>query len=450
MIDTIDKPLAYVAFQGGGALGMAHLGAWQVISQHFQIVGTAGTSSGSIVAALCAAGFTPDEAIERFNQLNWSDYVKPKSWWKLWTERNAYYDGKHFQEWLKEQLSKGGNRGRKKVLPKLPNGDVTFANLYEFTQIYLAIVACDLHDEKAKPIVFDKDRLSDYGVSFAVRASISIPGFFEPLPLSGRSELLVDGGFLLNFPVEFLYEPANNMDGRHVIIGVRFKQRQKYLDAPNIIEILKATGDLMIRRGSLPPDYIKEKENYIDVAINVDDFNSLNFKLTPQQKTILVTQGENAAQKALIDYLESDKAKAGQVLNKIQSQMQARLDANTNEKLYKAVNWLSGKEKFVERVRQAALRKFSRLGEIDQRIKENIDNKLGQYIERIEYYIRDNYEFDYLTEPPKPTFIDVKVYIEALELLKNEIPPHLDNEVIQKIKEGIDFLKVRLSNYITD
>ena len=60
------KEKAYVAFQGGGALGVAHFGAWQAISEHFEIVGVAGTSSGSIIAALCAAGFSAEEAFERF------------------------------------------------------------------------------------------------------------------------------------------------------------------------------------------------------------------------------------------------------------------------------------------------------------------------------------------------------------------------------------------------
>lgn len=41
------------AFQGGGTLGMAHLGAWQVLAQRFHFDGVAGTSVGSIVAALC-------------------------------------------------------------------------------------------------------------------------------------------------------------------------------------------------------------------------------------------------------------------------------------------------------------------------------------------------------------------------------------------------------------
>ncbi len=166
-----EKMPAYIAFQGGGALGMAHLGAWREVLHKFNIVGTSGTSAGSIVAAFCASGYTPHHAIEIFHQLNWSNYVNRQSIWKLLSKQDAYSDGERFHKWLQSHLSA--------YVPKQEQ-DITFAELYQFKKIYLAIVATDLNNELGQPaIVFDKDKEPSTTVSFAVRASISVPLLFK-------------------------------------------------------------------------------------------------------------------------------------------------------------------------------------------------------------------------------------------------------------------------------
>ncbi|MBW4549224.1 MAG: AAA-like domain-containing protein [Symplocastrum torsivum CPER-KK1] len=281
---------AYVAFQGGGALGMAHLGAWQEVSQKFHIIGTAGTSAGSIVAAFCAAEYTPGHAIDTFSQLNWSKYVNRQRFWKLVLKRDAYSDGKRFHQWLRGKL--GANVGQPQ--------DITFAELYKSKNIYLAIVACDLNSKSGDPVVFDKDKEPHTTVSFAVRASISIPGFFKPMSRRDRTQELVDGGVLLNFPVELLH--SQSQEANCALVGVRFKQSLEYLESPKALEALKGTIDLMTRRGGLPPDNIAQDPNYINIEIDVSGFNFLKFDLANDQKAELVRRGAEAAKLALAKY----------------------------------------------------------------------------------------------------------------------------------------------------
>lgn len=73
----LKPPGIYLVFEGGGAKGIAHLGAFKAIEEFyearrqfddpklpgpaFQVLGTAGTSVGAIMAALVAAGYTADE-----------------------------------------------------------------------------------------------------------------------------------------------------------------------------------------------------------------------------------------------------------------------------------------------------------------------------------------------------------------------------------------------------
>ncbi|MBY6203173.1 patatin-like phospholipase family protein [Maritalea mobilis] len=56
---------AFCVFEGGGAKGVAHLGALKAIQQDqaLNICGYAGTSAGAVVAALAAAGWKPDELL---------------------------------------------------------------------------------------------------------------------------------------------------------------------------------------------------------------------------------------------------------------------------------------------------------------------------------------------------------------------------------------------------
>ncbi len=56
---------AFVAFSGGGAKGIVHVGALKALEERdVRFVGLSGTSAGSIVAALAAAGFHADELID--------------------------------------------------------------------------------------------------------------------------------------------------------------------------------------------------------------------------------------------------------------------------------------------------------------------------------------------------------------------------------------------------
>ncbi|MEL7021584.1 MAG: patatin-like phospholipase family protein, partial [Bacteroidota bacterium] len=54
-----------LALSGGGARGIAHIGVLQALTEHgIQVDALSGTSAGSIVAALYAAGKTPEEILQ--------------------------------------------------------------------------------------------------------------------------------------------------------------------------------------------------------------------------------------------------------------------------------------------------------------------------------------------------------------------------------------------------
>lgn len=444
---------AYITFQGGGALGMAHLGAWQEVSRQFNIIGTAGTSAGSIVSALCAAGFNPAHTIDLFDHLNWAECVNPQSLIKWVGEQDAYSDGKRFHKWLREQLGRN--------VPGKPD-DINFTDLYRFRNIYLAIIACDLNCQVGEPVVFDKDTEPHTTISFAVRASISIPGLFKPMPRLDRRQELVDGGLLLNFPVDLLYQRGKQENC--ALIGVRFKQPKKYLESPKVTEALKGTLNLMMRRGSLPPDYIAKDPNYIDIEIDVSGFNGLEFDLRTEQKKELVKRGVDAAKLALAEYnvrihkqkndlLEKNSA---EVVSKIQrivkldkeadaigSEIKSRQDSDVRRQLQEALDWLSKRDMISKRVGKKALDNFPEL--------KNNEDKAKLFYEEIEEYLELIYHSliterkNLLREPEVcQSLSNPSLYEAALDAVKNNIPKDLNPLAKREIEDRIDYLKERI------
>lgn len=446
-------PSAYIAFQGGGALGMAHLGAWREVSQQFNIIGTAGTSAGSIVSALCAAKFHPVHAIDLFHQLNWSDFVNRQSFLKLVTGQDAYSDGKRFHEWLRDQLGK--------YVPGKPC-DITFADLYQFSEIYLAIIACDLNCQKGYPVVFDKNTEPNANISFAVRASISIPGFFTPMSRDDRRQVLVDGGVLLNFPVPPLYQQAK--DSNCPLVGVRFKEPRQYLDSPNIIEALKGSVYQMMRPGSLPPENIAQDPNYIDIEIDVSGFNGLDFNLRPDQKEELVKRGAQAAERALDKYrlriLEQKKdlldknsavvvvteelVKLEKTSERVKLALKSQSDPDVSPHIQEALDWLSANpEILAKKAGNEALKQFPELKENEKSIAR-FHYEIEKYLRFIHQSLRTGKTI--LKKLPDQSLPDPIVYSEALKVVKNRMreDEELNPVARQKIEEHIDYLNKQI------
>ncbi len=195
--------LAQGVFKGGGVKGIGLAGALTVAEeQGWRWRAVAGTSAGSITAALVAAGYRAPEVQKIIFGLDFRKFEDGgglKSLNLLLHE--GIYKGQYVIDLMQRLL---GERLGKAV--------VTFRDL----PITCRIVASDLTHKRL--LVFPDDlggapyNLPDplsFPVAEAVRASVSIPFFFEPYHLSlpnGATATLVDGGLLSNFPIH-LFEP---------------------------------------------------------------------------------------------------------------------------------------------------------------------------------------------------------------------------------------------------
>lgn len=179
---------AGLALAGGGVSGTAAIGVIQALEENgIAVTHLAGTSSGSLVAALYAYGYTVDELrqlIPRFTRRHLdADWKTILSKFLL---RRSKLDG-----WMK------GVRLRALL------DEFTHSQSVSDFPIPCGIVATDLR--LGKPIVFAKDPVpgfqtaADLPISLALLASSAIPVLFQPVRWNGM--ILADGGVSMNCPV---------------------------------------------------------------------------------------------------------------------------------------------------------------------------------------------------------------------------------------------------------
>lgn len=283
-------------FSGGGIKGFALIGAYEEIERRgLKFVRVAGTSAGSIVAALIAAGYTSKEVYQLVDELEPEDLLDARKTiipfkfakWLLLYWRLGLYKGNELERWLKEKLEVKGLR--------------TFSDLPPQT---LRVVASDLSN--GQMVVLPED-LEKYGISpgsfsiaRAIRMSCSIPYFFEPVKMRSIEgiNVLVDGGVLSNFPM-WLFDQDNVKKVRPVL-GIKLSssqyEHQKH-KINNGIELFGALFETM--KDAHDSRYISKKHAENIIFIPTEGVVTTEFHLTQEKKKKLVEFGREHANQFL-------------------------------------------------------------------------------------------------------------------------------------------------------
>lgn len=203
-----------LVMSGGGAKGLYHIGVLEALEQSgVPIDYVAGTSMGSIVAAMYASGYTPAE----MREIVLSGAVREWAFGNIDPNRYMAYYRQVAQAPalvnIRLNFKKGG--GNALTMP---------TNLISSTQVDLALVGlfapataaahedfdrlmipflCVASDMKArKPVVLRRGELSE-----AVRSSMSIPLVYKPMKRDDM--ILYDGGVFDNFPWKAMRDEFN-------------------------------------------------------------------------------------------------------------------------------------------------------------------------------------------------------------------------------------------------
>ncbi len=205
------KPTIAVVLSGGGAKGIAHIPLLQALDSLGIVPDMIiGTSMGSVVGGLYAVGYSGDTIAEIAHNADWGELLGGDISLKDVTMEEK----SEFKTYVAElDLIQGK--------PKVSSGVIKDQKLREFfsSLIYPVYDITDF-DKLPTPframttdIVNGKEFLFESGnLGVAMRASMSIPGVFKPVPYNNT--LLVDGGVLNNFPVDVAKEM-----GFDIIIG---------------------------------------------------------------------------------------------------------------------------------------------------------------------------------------------------------------------------------------
>ncbi len=222
-------------FEGGGVKGIGLVGAVSSIeAAGYEFVNLAGTSAGSIVAALLAVGYKAVEIEKELQRLDYNNFKDENLIdhlglpGKIMSEvfHFGMYKGDFFQNWLEDLL---------KAKKKTRFGDILLANpshdryKYRFqadiTDQRMLVLPGDLKD-----FGYDPD---EYSIALAVRMSMSIPLFFEPVKLIdsyGKPHYIVDGGVLSNYPVWLLDDGSK--DPAWPTFGFKLVETDRQEDIP--------------------------------------------------------------------------------------------------------------------------------------------------------------------------------------------------------------------------
>jgi NTE family protein len=205
-------PRLVLVLSGGGARGAAHIGVLKVLEeQHIVPDMVVGTSMGSIVGGLYAAGWSPDEIENLLKSVNWnqvfSDGVEreDKSFRRKQDDRPqlipSWLSFKGFKPYLPPGVL--GGQSLELLLRSL---DIQSTGERDFDRLPIPYRAVAMDIGTGEAVVIDHGLLAT-----AMRASMSIPGAFPPVDLDGRK--LVDGGAAANLPVGI----AQKLGAAHVI-----------------------------------------------------------------------------------------------------------------------------------------------------------------------------------------------------------------------------------------
>ena len=200
-------PAIGLALGGGAARGFAHVGVIQVLEESgIRPTIVAGTSAGSLVAAIFASGKTGlqlSALAESMEEAGIADWTLPF-------------------------FGRGLLRGE--ALARYVNMQVGGRPMESFP-LALGIVATDLHSGQG--VLF---RRGDAGV--AVRASSAVPAIFQPVKIAGRE--YVDGGLVSPVPVRYAREM-----GAELVIAVDISSSPEGNRADDTVQVVLQTFTIM-------------------------------------------------------------------------------------------------------------------------------------------------------------------------------------------------------------
>ena len=316
-------------FEGGGVRGIAYVGALRILRDrgilpHIRRVG--GASAGAIQALIVALGYEVEEQLELLQETEFASFMDDTFGVIRDIRRLArefgWHRGDFFSTWIGEVIAR-----------RLGTPHATFGDLHDAGLPEPYIIGTNLSTGFSE--TFSVERHPAMPLAEAMRITMSIPLFFAAVRRGEQSDVFVDGGVMLNYPVKLFdrlryideeerehaarsteyYEEENLRfeavrPGRSPYIynrqtlGLRLDTREeialyRYDEPPQGKPIRKFTdyARALIQAVMNSQDAVHLHSDDWQRTVYVDtlDVRATDFKIPPERKADLVREGERAA-----------------------------------------------------------------------------------------------------------------------------------------------------------
>lgn len=343
----IRELVADLALEGGGVKGIGLVGAVLVLDEAgYRFERVAGTSAGAIAASLIASitqahkkmtdlkgiidrlvftNFMPEGKVHEFIDGHLGKFGKVAVDVATLTDHSGLYPGTYLFDWLTPILEQMNVRHFGDL--KITLQDDPGMSLPEGHEYRLVVNTSDIVRGQLAQLPWDYPLYGhiadDEEVVQAVRASMSIPFFFEPVTFSANRATVriprpdggtidqiyeagevtfVDGGMLQNFPIT-AFDRVDGAPPRWPTIGIKLSSLPTHWPATEACQSALAVGIHCVRT------MMNEWDNYeIDATtaartIFVDNagLTATDFDLSPAQQNQLFANGVNAATRFVME-----------------------------------------------------------------------------------------------------------------------------------------------------
>ena len=321
---NVEPQSADLVLSGGGVLGIGHVGAVSVLEERaVRFERIAGTSAGSIVGSLLAAGMSSTRLRELIRSVDYPRFLDAAALDRIpllgaplsVVLENGYAEGRYFAQWLAGELEALGVR----TFGDLRRRDDRGADPRPEHRWKLVVMAADVTRGQLLRLPWDYERYGlnpdDQSVAEAVRASISVPYLFEPAKLTypGGESLLVDGGLVSNYPID-AFDRTDGQPARWRTLGVTLIAQLPAGDTKLLPQLaaLRLFPGLRFLESIITTAVVGRDQGYLaqpwvsDRTIEVDSLgaNPFDFSIGPDIVERLYDSGRRAA----TEFLDRDSA----------------------------------------------------------------------------------------------------------------------------------------------
>ncbi len=189
-----------LVLSGGGTKGLSHVGVFEVLEREkIPIAAIVGTSMGAIMGGLYASGYTAQDMKDILSKANLMELISDRSGTTLFDVgyNKPPSSGSSFLNLRMNDIkSPYGKLGilKAKDLYTFLSELTARSTVTDFDNLPIPFAAIATNLETGETVV-----MRDGNLASALRASLSIPGVFDPWEMEGK--LLIDGGLKANLPV---------------------------------------------------------------------------------------------------------------------------------------------------------------------------------------------------------------------------------------------------------